>query len=433
MGILERIKQVFNPQDTTNINFSGLPIYSLSGEHVTSESAMRQSAVYACVKAISEVTASLPLKIYKTDWVSDREFQPDHPLFYLLNFRPNPLQSGYEFKQQMAASLVLHGVAYAFVQRDIYDRPISITPIDPNLCSVVWNESHTDLIYYIGEVGLKLTGQTYTRKEILHIRGFSKGVINPMSPINYGSKAIGLDTVLTKHQESSFGPNSTRPGGVIQVPTPVNSETAKRIMELFKTTYSGAANTQKVMFLDSGAEFKPITMNDNVSLQLIENKNASLGDICRYFMVPPAIVGFTRESSYQTVSELTIHWLCFCLKPLFACIAQACARDLLKEKDSMNYEMSFDFTSILTGNLDSTSQSLARLVQGGIFTPNEARAYLGKDGVDSPACDQLFIQQNMTSVDRLEQQSEQNSQQQQETAQLNKTIMEEQIKLFKEI
>jgi len=204
-------------------------------------------------------------------------------------------------------------------------------------------------------------------------------------------------------------------------------------MELFKTTYSGAVNTQKVMFLDSGAEFKPITMNDNVSLQLIENKNASLGDICRYFMVPPAIVGFTRESSYQTVSELTLHWLNFCLKPLFACFAQACARDLLKEKDSMNFEVSFDFTTVLTGNLDSTSQSLARLVQGGVFTPNEARSYLGKDAVDSEACDQLFIQQNMTSVDQLQVQTENNTQQQQEAAQLNRVLAEEQIKLFKEI
>jgi len=433
MGLLDRIKQVFAPQNTTNINFSNLPIYSLSGEHVSSDSALRQSAVYACVKAVSEVTASLPLKIYATDWISDREFKPDHPLYYLLNFRPNPLQSGYEFKQQMAASLVLHSVAYAFVQRDIYDRPVSLTPIDPSLVSCVWNEAHTDLIYYIGEIGLKLTGQTYTKREILHIRGFSKGVIDPLSPIKYGSKAIGLDQVLTKHQESSFGPNSTRPGGVIQMPTPVNTETAKRIMELFKTTYSGAANTQKVMFLDSGAEFKPITMSDNVSLQLIENKNASLGDICRYFGVPPAVIGYTKDSSYQTVEQVTLHWLNFTLKPLFQCFAQACARDLLKERDVMNFEVSFDFTTVLTGGLDSTSTSLARLCQGGIFSPNEARSYLGKDAVDNEAASELYIQQNMVSVTKLAEQTDQSSQVQQEAAQLNKVILEEQIKLFKEI
>jgi len=433
MGILERIKQVFVPQNTTNINFSNLPIYSLSGEHVTAESALRQSVVFACVKTISEVVASLPLRIYKTNWIDDREFDPSHPLYYLLNFRPNPLQSGFEFKSQITSSLVLHSVAYAFVQRDIYDRPISITPIDPGLVSVVWNEKHDDLIYYIGEIGLKLTGKTYTRKEILHIRGFSKGVINPLSPIAYGSKAIGIDQVLSKHQESSFGPNSTRPGGVIQMPTPVNTETAKRIMELFKTTYSGAANTQKVMFLDSGAEFKPITMNDNVSLQLIENKNASLADICRYFGVPPAVIGFTKETSYQSVEMLTLHFLNFCLKPLFQCFAQACARDLLKERDVMNYELAFEFSSVLTGGLESTSQALARLSQGGIFSPNECRTYLGKDAKDSEAADQLYIQQNMTSVDTLQKQTEQNTQQQAETAQLNRIIAEEQIKLFKEI
>jgi len=436
MGILERIKQVFAPQDTTNVNFSSLPIYSLHGEHVNSESAMRQSCVFACVKAISEVTASLPIKVYKTDWISDREFLPNHPLYYLLNFRPNPLQSGYEIKQQIAASLVLHSVAYVFVQRDIYDRPVSLTPIDPSLVSVVWNDSHTDLIYYVGEIGLKLTGQTFTKREILHIRGFSKGVINPLSPINYGSKSIGLDISLQKHQESSFGPNSSRPGGTIEGPNPISSEVAKRVLELFRTSYTGNANTNKIMLLDNGLTFKPISMNDNISLQLIENKNASLGDICRFFMVPGPVIGFTKDSSYQTVEQVILTWLNFCLKPLFQCFAQACARDLLKERDVMNYEISFDYTTVLTGGLDSTSQSLARLVQGGIFTPNEARSYLGKDGVDSPACDQLFIQQNMTSVDQLQKQSEQadqSSQVQQEAAQLNKTILEEQIKLLKEI
>jgi len=433
MGILERIKSVFGPQNSVNVNFSNLPVYSLSGEHVTTESALKQSAVFGCVKAISDVAASLPLKIYKTDWISDREFQPDHPLYYLLNFRPNNLQSGFEFKQQMISSLVLHSVAYAFIQRDIYGRGVSLTPIDPNLVSVVWNEDHTDLIYYIGEIGLKLTGQTYTKKEILHIRGFSKGIINPLSPISYGASAIGLDQVLSKHQSSSFGPNSTRPSGVVQAPTPVNSESAKRIIELFKTTYSGAANTAKIMFLDSGIEFKPLSMSDNISLQLIENKNASLGDICRYFGVPPAVIGYTKDSSYQTVEQVTLHWLNFCLKPLFQCFAQACARDLLKERDVMNYEISFDFTTVLTGGLDSTSQSLARLCQGGIFSPNEARSYLGKDAVDSEAASELYIQQNMVSVTKLAEQTEQTSQVQQESAQLNKTILEEQIKLLKEI
>jgi hypothetical protein len=119
------------------------------------------------------------------------------------------------------------------------------------------------------------------------------------------------------------------------------------------------------------------------------------------------------------------------MKPILAKFTQALSRDLLKENDVLKYEIAFDYNSMLSGGMDATSTYLTRLVQGGIISPNEARASLGRDAMESPACDELFIQQNMVSVDQLSQQAQQASQQTQTQTQLDQQMAEAQISIIK--
>ena len=431
MSFIDGFKRFFTPKNATNVNVSTMPMFSLTGESVSPDSAMRQSAVYACVNLISETLASLPIKIYKTNWIDDRVFLPDHNLFYLLNFRPNAVQSGAEWKSLMAYNLVLNGQAFSYIQKDIYGRPTAILPLDNASMSVTWNADKTELLYYVGDP-LKMSGQVFTQNEIMHFRGLSKGIIYPLAPVAYGSKSIGLDQALSKHQESSFGPNSTRNSAVLESPNPVNSETAKRILELFRNSYSGASNAGKVMFLDSGISYKPVTSNTNIDMQLIENKEASLTDICRFFHnVPPALIGYNRFASYASVESNVLHFLNFSMKPILSKFAQTLSRDLLKENDVLKYEIAFDYSSMLSGGMDATASYITKLVQGGIISPNEARAILGKDAMESEACDQLFIQQNMVSVDQMSKQAEQKTVQQESETAVQKNFAEQQIKILK--
>ena len=55
-----------------------------SGVRVDEESSMRTSAVYACVKVISETIASLPLNLLKELTNGDSEKAKQHPLYTLL-------------------------------------------------------------------------------------------------------------------------------------------------------------------------------------------------------------------------------------------------------------------------------------------------------------------------------------------------------------
>lgn len=65
-----------------------------------SEAAMRNAAVYDCVRLLSEDVAKLPLIMYRRLPDGGKERAPDHPQFRMLKTEPNDWQTSFEFRQQ---------------------------------------------------------------------------------------------------------------------------------------------------------------------------------------------------------------------------------------------------------------------------------------------------------------------------------------------
>lgn len=62
---------------------------SSSGKCVTERSAMQMTAVYACVRILSEAVAGLPLHLCKWGDSGSKEKAVEHPLYFLLHDEPN--------------------------------------------------------------------------------------------------------------------------------------------------------------------------------------------------------------------------------------------------------------------------------------------------------------------------------------------------------
>ena len=96
MGLIKWIRGESNKETRSQLTdrswwstvFSGARTFS--GETVTQDTALRQPAVFACVRVISEDVASLPIKIYSR--VSDMVREPidSHPVAKLFHSAPNP-------------------------------------------------------------------------------------------------------------------------------------------------------------------------------------------------------------------------------------------------------------------------------------------------------------------------------------------------------
>ena len=148
MGIL---KGLFRSRDKPRNATSGSAYafflgMSSSGKRVNERSAMQLTAVYACVRILSEAIASLPLHLYKYNDSGGKEKALKHPLYKLLHDEPNPEMSSFLFRETLMTHLLLWGNAYGQIIRNGKGEILAIYPLMPDRMTVDRDE-HGRIIY----------------------------------------------------------------------------------------------------------------------------------------------------------------------------------------------------------------------------------------------------------------------------------------------
>ena len=107
-----------------------------SGNVVTERTAMQTTAVYACVRVLSEAIAGLPLNMYRYTPDGGKEKAINHPLYNLLHDAPNPEMTSFIFRETLMSHLLLWGNAYAQIIRNGTGQPIALYPLLPSKMDV---------------------------------------------------------------------------------------------------------------------------------------------------------------------------------------------------------------------------------------------------------------------------------------------------------
>ena len=125
---------------------------STAGKNVTERSAMQMTAVYSCVRVLSEAVAGLPLHVYKyrSDGLgaasAGKEKAVSHSLYSLLHDEPNPEMTSLVFRETLMTHLLLWGNAYAQVIRNGKGEVIALYPLMPNKMTV--DRDSSGRLYY---------------------------------------------------------------------------------------------------------------------------------------------------------------------------------------------------------------------------------------------------------------------------------------------
>ncbi len=82
---------------------------STSGKRVNERTSMQMTAVYSCVRILSEAVAGLPLHLYRYTDNGGKEKAVDHPLYFLLHDEPNPEMTSFVFRETLMTHLLLWG------------------------------------------------------------------------------------------------------------------------------------------------------------------------------------------------------------------------------------------------------------------------------------------------------------------------------------
>ncbi|HSW63669.1 MAG TPA: phage portal protein, partial [Dissulfurispiraceae bacterium] len=121
MNILSWFKRsVENPaQPLTNVELLSALGGALSntGVSVTEKTALRNVAVFACIRILSETVASLPLFIYRRLDAGGRERASGHPSYSVLHDMANPEMTAMTFREVVQGHAVSWGNGYAYIVR----------------------------------------------------------------------------------------------------------------------------------------------------------------------------------------------------------------------------------------------------------------------------------------------------------------------------
>lgn len=235
MGILKGIfKSRDKPKNATSGSAYRFFIGGSSiGKNVNERSAMQMTAVYSCVRILSEAVASLPLHVYKYNSEGGKgEIIALYPLM------PNRMT----------------------VDRD-----------DKGQLYYQYNTSKDDAPTMKGSmVNLKPS-------DVLHIPGLGFDGLVGYSPIAMAKNAIGM-AIACKEYGAKFFANGATPGGILEDPGTVKDP--QRGRDSWTSAFGGSSNFNKVAVLEEGMKYTPISISPEQA-QFLETRKFQINEIAR--------------------------------------------------------------------------------------------------------------------------------------------------------
>jgi len=337
------------------------------GAGVSADTAMRLSAVYACVRVLSEGVAALPLKLYRRRDDGGKELATEHYLYSTLHDMPNYFQSSMEFWEQAMNALTLRGNFVARIGgRAGFDTTLEPIPIDD-----------VQEVQRVGTNGLRykvLDADDVPRwidsEQIFHVRGMSADGLWGANPIAYHRNAIGLALGAEEFGSSLFK-RGVRPSGVIEMDKSLSETAYKRLRDSISSEYGGSQNAAKTLILEDGGKWKQMSMTPE-DAQFIDTRKFQLEEIARLFRVPPHMIGDLSRATFSNIEHQSINFVVHTLRPWLVRIEQAIKRDLIRQKSK--YFAEFTVDGLLRGDVKSRYESYAVAVQNEILSSNEVRS-----------------------------------------------------------
>lgn len=407
MGLLARIKGLLGVEGSWRGPFSGMsPLggwFQLGPLEdgfqrdlvVDSYTARHVPAVYACVMAIARAMSQCYPKHVRVE--GGRITEVTNSAAYRVLLNPNNYQSSPDFILNLVATALFDGEAFCIVTRNARFEVDSIHLLPRGTCSPLVDDETREIFYAVGQSPLAPGGTDFIApaRDILHLRFHTpRHPLIGESPIKSAALAIGINVALSKTQ-TAFYANMNRPSGIMSTDAVLNREQLTSLRVAFEEQSKGMS-AGKIPVLAGGLKFQPLSINSQ-DAQLVEAQRMSLEDICRVFGVPPPLVGELSHATLNNAETLVQHFLSMSLGSYLEHTERAFDR-LFGLSGGAEY-VELDTAALLRTDFAGRIDGLTKAVQGGVYSPNEARAKEGLGPIEGG--DTAFMQRQNTPINLL--------------------------------
>lgn len=337
-----------------------------AGVKVTRESAIQLSAVWACVRLLSDTIATLPVGTFRRDgdlriptarkrWVDE----------------PNREQTRVEFVEQQVGSLLLDGNAFVETTRDRFGEIVELYNVHPDY--VTPKRVGGRLVYEVAGYDDPGNVRVLHSSQMFHIPCFAwPGQLRGVSPIEHARRVIGLGLASQEYAERFYG-QGMHSAGFIEAKEELTPEQGRELKKDFTRLNSGLKKSHLPAVLANGATWKPLSVTPEQG-QFLESRKYSVSEISRWFRVPPHLISdVERTTSWGTgIEEQNIGFVTYGIRHWLERLEQSWTRHLLAfDPDEF---VKFNVDGLLRGDQKSRYEAYGLGRHWGFLNADEIRA-----------------------------------------------------------
>lgn len=318
----------------------------IKGETITRDKAMTLPAVAGAVDFISNMIASMPVKLYKYKQGKVEELDGDSRV-KLLNGDTGDTLDAFQFKKAMVEDYLLGKGGYAYIRR--YRNEVTgLFYVEDIYITIMKNFQPIFKDYVI-----LVEGQEYKSYEFIKLLRKTKD----------GSSGVGLTVELSKALETAYQTLLYQLGlvksggnkkGFLKSIRKLGQDEINVLKNAWQNLY--ANNESNVVVLNNGLEFQEAS-NSSVEMQLNESKKTLQDEINNIFHI--------QNDFYDTFKQA--------IYPIVKAFETALNRDLLLEKEKKNYFFEFDVKEIVKANIKERYEAYKLAKESSFMTINEIR------------------------------------------------------------
>ena len=366
-------------------------VRSIAGVKVSERSALTLAVYFGCVRAVAEDIAKIPFVLYRRSGDRTRARAFAHPVYRTLHDQANPHAGAMTVREMMTGHALTWGNAYAEI--DVRPEGVYLWPIHPS--RVRYYYAGDRLVYEVSKSDGTFEA-TIDSGRIFHLRGMGGDGIGGYSVLSYAAQSIGLGLAQHTFTAQFFGQGTTG-GMVLHHPAALSDQAIAHLRDQFSDRYAGPKNAHKVKILEEGMTAENMTIPPD-DAQLLESRQFSIEDVCRWFRLPPHKVQHLMRSTFSNIESQALEYVTDTLLSWARRWEQESDRKLLLPEERDEFYAKHLMQGLLRGDHKSRSEFYNRMFQVGAMSPNDIREAEDMNPVDGG--DRYFVPANMVPIEQ---------------------------------
>ena len=325
---------------------------------VTADTAMRHSAVWACLRLRADLVSTMPLDVFR----KVNGIQVEMPTPPVLVNPGGERVDICEWLYSSEVDLDRGGNAFGLItERNAAGLPLRIDLQPLRDCTVVEKPS--------GEIRYRIGRKEYPPDQVWHEKQYTiPGLPVGLSPVAYAAWSIGQYQSAQKFALDWYGTGGVPKGHLRNMNAPiVDQDVADAAKTRFKTSVEG----NDIFVTGEDWEFKPFQAQA-VGQEWLEAQKYGIGDVARFFGCPGDLIDAAVQSGSVTYANITQRNLQFLIMHLGPAVVRR-ERALSRLLPAPRF-VKFNTSALLRMDDQTRASVIETKIRARALAPSEARA-----------------------------------------------------------